>query len=59
MKSKIYKVGLPVLLIILAILSINFGFIIRKIANKNQFANDMIQIAQANQEPIFQVSKIR
>ncbi len=58
MKSKIYKVGLPVLLIILAILSINFGFIIRKIANKNQFANDMIQIAQANQEPIFQVSKI-
>ena len=58
MKSKIYKVGLPVLLIILAILSINFGFIIRKIANKNQFANNMIQIAQANQEPIFQVSKI-
>ncbi len=59
MKTKIHKFALPILLaIILAILVIDYQCIIKKIMNKNQFANQVVQIADANREPIFKVSKI-
>lgn len=59
MKEKLYKIALPILLlIILAILSIDYRFIFKKISNRNHFAKEMIQIAEANKEPIFKVSKI-
>ena len=58
MKAKIYQFALPILVIILVILSIHFGFVFQKGMRKNQFAKQMIQIAEANREPIFRVSKI-
>ena len=59
MKAKIYKFALPILcLIILAILYVDYRFIFNKIASRNQFVKELIQIAQANREVIFRVSKI-
>ncbi len=58
-KQKINKFGLPILLIIiLALCYIDYQFIFKPIFNRNQFAKEMIMLAQANQTPIFRVSKI-
>ncbi len=59
MKTKLYKFALPILLlIILAILYIDNRLIFSKIIKKNEFAKELIQIADANKETIFKVSKI-
>ncbi len=59
MKMKIDKFALPILcLIILAILSIDNRFIFSKISAQNNFTKELLQIAEANREPIFKVSKI-
>lgn len=59
MKTKMYKFALPILLIvILAILYIDNKFIFNRISSRNQFAKELIQIATANKEPVFRISKI-
>lgn len=59
MKEKIKKFALPILcLIILAICYIDIRFIFGKIIAKNKFAKELIQMAEANREPIFKISKI-
>lgn len=59
MKSKINKLALPILLmIILAILYIDNQYIFSRIINRNQFVKELIQIAESNKMPIFKVSKV-
>lgn len=59
MKNKIYQFALPILvLIILAILYIDYQFIFIKKVARNQFVRELVEIAEANREPIFKIAKI-
>lgn len=59
LKEKLRKFALPILLlIILAILSIDYRFIFQKIAQRNRFTKQLILISEANREPVFRIAKI-
>lgn len=59
MKQNANKFVLPILLIIiLALLYIDNKYIFKVISNRNNFAKEVIKIAEANKEPVFRISKI-
>ena len=60
LNSKVVRMILPILAIvaILALLYIDNKFIFQKIAEKNKFTKDTIEIYERNKEPTFRVSKI-
>lgn len=58
-KSKINQFALPILLIvILALLYIDYRYILQPKLNRNQFVKELVKITEANKEPIFKISKI-
>lgn len=59
LKSKMNKLALPILLIIiLALCYIDNKYIFKRISARNQFVKELIPIAEANKEPVFKVSKM-
>lgn len=59
LKQNANKFVLPILLIIiLALLYIDNKYIFKVVSNRNNFAKEVIKIAEANKEPVFRISKI-
>ena len=59
MKARINQFALPILCVmVFTILWIDYQFIFLRIHRRNQFAKNTVQMAEANRETIFKVSKI-
>lgn len=52
------KIVIPIFVVIVIILIIAYSYIIIKSINKRQFANNMIEISEKNEKPVFSVEKI-
>lgn len=59
-KEKFEKWIVPIVLIVILIIvfMVDMKFIFKKIAAKNQFVEQLIKVAEANEKPVFSVSKI-